>query len=80
MGRKYAGILGALAFITILSRSILNTNSVESTMMLATSCLFLFAGVGYLVGQIADSIVTEAVKASFLKDLEVREATENAAA
>ena len=66
MGRTYAGILGPLAFTTILARSVIDNSSVESTMMLATVCLFLFAGIGYLVGQVADSIVLEAVKANFL--------------
>jgi hypothetical protein len=74
MGRTYAGILGPLAFTTILARSVIDTSSVESTMMLATACLFLFAGIGYLVGQVADSIVLEAVKANFNKELQAREA------
>jgi hypothetical protein len=74
MGRTYAGILGPLAFTTILARSVIDTSSVESTMMLATVCLFLFAGIGYLVGQVADSIVLEAVKANFNKELQAREA------
>ena len=43
-------------------------------MMLATVCLFLFAGIGYLVGQVADSIVLEAVKVNFNKELQAREA------
>jgi len=63
-----------LAFTTILARSVIDTSSVESTMMLATVCLFLFAGIGYLVGQVADSIVLEAVKANFNKELQAREA------
>jgi hypothetical protein len=73
MGRTYAGILGPLAFTTILARSVIDTGSVESTMMLATICLFLFAGIGYLVGQVADSIVLEAVKANFDKELRARD-------
>ncbi len=74
MGRTYAGILGPLAFTTILARSVIDNSSVESTMMLATVCLFLFAGIGYLVGQVADSIVLEAVKVNFNKELQAREA------
>ncbi len=45
-------------------------------MMLATTCLFLFAGIGYLVGQLADSIVLEAVKANFDKEVQTRQAAE----
>ena len=74
MGRTYAGILGPLAFTTILARCVIDSSSVESTMMVATVCLFLFAGIGYLAGQVADSIVLEAVKANFDKQLHAREA------
>ena len=77
MGRTYAGILGLLAFTTVLARSVIDASSVESTMMLATVCLFLFAGVGYLAGRVADSIVLEAVKTKFDKELRVREAVES---
>lgn len=76
MGRTYAGILGPLAFTTILARSLFATSSVESTMMFATVCLFLFAGIGYIVGRVADSIVLDAVKANFDKELRAREAAE----
>ena len=76
MGRTYAGILGPLAFTTILARSVIDHSSVESTMMLATICLFLFAGIGYLVGRVADSIVLEAVKANFDKELQARDAAD----
>ena len=74
MGRTYAGILGPLAFTTILARSVISAGSVESTMMFATVCLFLFAGIGYIAGQVADAIVLEAVKANFAKELRAREA------
>ncbi len=74
MGQTYAGILGPLAFTTILARSVINNSSVESTMMIATVCLFLFAAIGFLVGQVADSIVLEAVKTNFDKDLAAQQA------
>ena len=76
MGRTYAGILGPLAFTTILARSVINASSVESTMMFATVCLFLFAGIGYFVGHVADSIVLEAVKTNFDRELQAREPAE----
>jgi hypothetical protein len=76
MGRTYAGILGPLAFTTILARGAISAGGVESTMMFATVCLFLFAGIGYFVGRVADSIVLEAVKANFDRELEARETAE----
>ncbi|HEU0067733.1 MAG TPA: hypothetical protein VFQ26_00545 [Nitrospiraceae bacterium] len=75
MGRTYAGILGPLAFTTILARGVFNGSGAESTLILATTCLFAFAGVGYVVGQIADSIVLEAVKFQFNAELQAREGT-----
>ena len=50
-----------------------NASSVETTMMFATACLFLFAGIGYFVGRVADSIVLEAVKTNFDRELQARE-------
>lgn len=76
MGRTYAGILGPLAFTTTLARSVINNSSVESTLMFATLCLFLFAGIGYVVGRVADSIVLEAVNANFHHELHTREAAQ----
>ncbi len=78
MGRTYAGILGPLAFTTILARGVFNGGGAETTLFLATTCLFLFAGLGYLVGQVADSIVFESVKANFDRELKGR--TESAQA
>lgn len=73
MGRMYAGILGPLAFTMIVARSLLGGGGVETTLFLAIACLFVFAGIGYLVGQIADGIVFQAVKVKFDEEMRSRE-------
>lgn len=75
MGRTYAGILGSLAFTTMLARGVIDRSGAEATLILATISLFAFAGLGYVVGQIADSIVLEAVKFRFNAELQARQGT-----
>ena len=73
MGRTYAGILGPLAFTVILTLGLFGNGGVETTLTIATCCLFLFAAIGYFVGQIADTIVVEAVKVKFDEEIKARE-------
>lgn len=73
MGRTYAGILGPLAFATILARSLIDGGGSVETLSTALACLFGFAAIGYVAGQIAESIVWEAVRARFNKEMATRE-------
>lgn len=72
MGRVYAGILGPLAFATILARSLVDGAGIESTVKMATLCLFAFAAIGYVAGRVADLIVTESVHTRFQAELQAR--------
>lgn len=63
MGRHYAGILGLLAFLTVVMRGLVHGAGAESTLLAAAIHLFLFAFVGYLVGQLAGWIVLDSVRA-----------------
>jgi hypothetical protein len=80
MGRMYAGILGPVAFATILARGLIDASGAETTAKIATLCLFAFAGIGYLAGRIADQIVTESVRNRFHEQLRAREAAATKAA
>ena len=62
MGRRYAGTLGLLAFLTIVMRGLVHGAGVESTLIAAAFHLFLYAFVGYLVGQLAGWIVLDSVR------------------
>jgi len=69
MGRSYAGILGLLAFCTVVVRGTIDGAGVESTMKLACLCLFGFALIGLVVGNLASWIVEEAVMTRLKIDL-----------
>ena len=75
MGRSYGGILALVAFLTIVARGLAGEGSAEST--LKTACLFLFAfgGAGYLVGRIAEWIVTDSVRAKLYAEMNRQEST-----
>lgn len=73
MGRTYAGVLGLVAFVTVLARSLIDGSSAAGTVHLATICLFAFAGIGYVAGQIADMVVRDAVRARFEEDMRSRQ-------
>ena len=74
MGRMYAGVLGPIAFLTIVTRSLIEGGAAVGTMQIATLCLFLFAGVGYVIGQIGELVVWDSVHRRF--DDEMRSETE----
>ena len=62
MGRQYAGILGLLAFLMIVARGLTRGAGVETTLLAAAFHLFLFAFIGYIVGQLASWIVLDSVR------------------
>ena len=65
MGRVYAGILGLLAFTTIVFRGVVRGGGLEATVTTACVGLFAFAAVGYILGQIAGAAVDDAVRHQF---------------
>jgi hypothetical protein len=69
----YAGVLGPVAFATILARGLIDASAVETTLKIAICCLFAFAAIGYVAGRIADLMVVESVRARFQQELQARE-------
>ncbi len=65
MGRAYAGTLGPLACACVLARGLVHGGGFEATVLSASGGLFLFAGIGYLAGNLADLFVRESVAAQF---------------
>lgn len=78
MGRTYAGILGPLAFATVLFRGLILGDGAEPTLKLAMICLFAFSGLGVVIGRIAEATILESVKTRF--DHELRDLGDDAAA
>ncbi len=65
MGRSYAGILGPLAFATVIVRGLLAGADVIATLKTASAALFVFAAVGYVAGRVAAGIVRDSVHAKY---------------
>ncbi len=61
MGREFAGVLGMLAFSTVVARSFLVGAGFDGTVKLALMMMFVFAAVGYIAGSIAEQTVRESV-------------------
>jgi hypothetical protein len=72
MGRIYAGILGPVAFATVLGRSLVDGGGVDSTLKIAMACLFTFAAIGYIAGRVADQIVHDSVRTRLASEMSVR--------
>ena len=73
MGRDYAGILGTTAMITVIARGLIMSGGLESILLLAIGALFLFAGLGWLLGNAAARIVDESVRQRINAELEKME-------
>ena len=65
MGRAYAGTLGSLAFACVVARGVVAGSGVEGILATASAALFVFATIGYLVGQLAEFLVNESVRLQF---------------
>ncbi len=63
MARTYAGILALLAFLTALLQGLFHAGDVKATIETAWCSLWIFAGIGYVLGQIAERTVGESVGA-----------------
>ncbi len=69
VGRAYAGILGPLAFLTVLAHGLLHSAGTSGTMWRAVLALAAFAIVGCIAGQLAGSIVEEAVRSQLTSEI-----------
>jgi hypothetical protein len=80
MGRDYAGILATTAFVTVIARGLVMSGGIESIMMTAIGAMFLFALLGWLIGNAAARIVDESVRQRINTELEAMEQSGNLAA
>ena len=78
MGRTYAGILGPVAFCTVVTRGLIAGGDFDSTMLLSSISLFAFAAIGFVVGSIAENTILHSVIARCNAELEALEAEHQA--
>jgi hypothetical protein len=69
MGRAYAGVLGMLAFLTVLVRCVVRSVPVETTIGQAIACLVTFATIGAVVGQLAGWIIDDSVRLQLAQEM-----------
>ena len=78
MARTYAGILGPLAFCVVIARGLICGGGAQSTLGMASCCLFGFALIGYVIGKIASQTVVQAVQYKMNAELKRLEDVEQA--
>ena len=76
MARTYAGILALLAFLTAVLQGLLHAGDAQATIETAWCSLWIFAGVGYVLGQIAAWTVGESVAARIAAQVAAEQAAE----
>jgi hypothetical protein len=76
MARIYAGILGLLAFATVVARGVAHESSLNSTVWMACSMLFVFAAVGSLIGGAARWIVDDSVRGELASRMAAKQTAE----
>jgi hypothetical protein len=73
VARQYAGILGLVAFVTVVVRGIAGGDGAHGTILTAVLSMFAFAAIGSIAGTIAEGIVRDAITAKMLAEVEGRE-------
>lgn len=74
MGRKYAGILGSLAFALVVARSLVTGRLGPESLWPAMAAMLVMAALGWLAGALAESLVSEAVRTRFAAALQEQQA------
>lgn len=69
MGRRYAGILGMLAFATVLFHGAMHDAGAEATLWRACGAMVVMAVVGATIGALAGWTVAEAIRSKLIRQL-----------
>ncbi len=76
MAHVYAGILGLLAFLTVLMRGLIQGGEPDSVLIGAWCCLLAFSAIGYVLGRIAVRVVADSVEGTISLELAAKQAEE----
>jgi hypothetical protein len=79
VGRSYAGVLGPVAFLTMIARGVLGGGGSQTTLLHAWIALLLFASLGHVIGRLASWIVQESVQDKVAAELAAHEAQQQTA-
>jgi hypothetical protein len=74
MARTFAGILGLLAFATVLARSLIHNTDYGNAIWQASVMLFAFAGLGFALGLVAQWLIDDSVRGRLTNEITVNSA------
>jgi hypothetical protein len=80
VARSYGGILGLLAFATVIVRGCLHGGGADGTLLAAWLGLLIAYPLGCVVGMLADWIVLESIRGKLAAEIAAREAKGSASA
>ncbi|HET6881149.1 MAG TPA: hypothetical protein VFI31_13395 [Pirellulales bacterium] len=78
MARGYGGILGFVAFATVIARGCLHAGGAEATLFAAWLSLLIAFPLGCVIGALADWMVLESIRGQLAAEIAAREAKEPA--
>jgi hypothetical protein len=78
VGRSYGGVLGLLAFLTVVARGWVRGGGAEPTLFAAFLGLLAFMPLGCIVGWLAERTVEESIRSKLAAELAAREAKDSA--
>ena len=78
MGRSYGGILGLLAFLTMIARGVVHGGGTEPTLFAAWLSLLAFVPLGCIAGRLAEWTLEESIRSKLAADLAARDARDTA--
>ncbi len=75
MARQFAGVMGLLAFASVMCRAMLAQDGLMESAAAACGCLAAYAVAGAIVGRLAQFIVDESVRSQLLADIQAKTTT-----
>lgn len=79
MGRTYAVSLGCLALVSCIVHGWLCANLPEDILVRGIAMLFVFAGIGWVIGQAAEQIVRQSLEMNYRTRIEQLRQTQSGA-
>jgi biotin transporter BioY len=74
VGPSYAGVLGPVAFATVLAHGVLHGGGAEATLGRAAGFLLAFGALGYVIGRVAGFVVEESVRTKLVAQMTAQKA------
>jgi len=77
LGRSFAACLGCIALSTTIVLGLVSGRSAESILTQSLTAMALFVPIGWVLGQVADSVVRQSVEVNYRMGFEKLRQTQN---